>query len=184
METLGPTDTPADVDPLVEDLSLLSGGNVQMVFQTAGRDHDEIGGVIELDGNYNHPDGRATHRKPSDNSTLPSFPLYNQTLHFDYGLICTNHYLKRKQEEHKEDTMTRYTTIKQGLSTALAADGDICLDDAKTIIARVSKPSTVHTMFFEPDSLMLYLYFAKVDGGSALQSQIEHTFHFQELIME
>ncbi len=162
LESLDTNDTPADAESLLEPIPAFQGNNFILCFPAVGRTDDETAAVIEYDGNAGHPDGRATWRKPSDNSSLPVNEYFNQTLDYAYAIINVNHYLKRRTEApaYGDDSGWRYVTVKSLLATA-KSDGNVTVAEARDIMTAVGHIGTLQTLVFEPDAGKFRVYLAR-----------------------
>jgi len=168
IESLNASGSPADADKILDKLPMLGDYAYHIVFPSSGRTDDQVAGIFEYDGKADHPDGRDTYRKPSDNSRLPKNAVLNQRLDFNYAMINVNHYLMRKHGIPFAESPYRYASIKRKLKAA-KKDGNVDVEEARKIMASVGfKPSvlmgrwiSLHTTIFEPDTRMLHLYFSK-----------------------
>lgn len=186
IEQLGPQSSPADVEKMLDGFPALGAYTYHVVFPTLNRTDDEIAGAFEYDGRADHPDGRCTWRRPSDNPRLPANAVYDQTLPFTNALLNANHYLKRKTDIPLAFSSDRYLQVKRGLLTA-KSDGQVDREESRAIMASVGfKPeiligrwSTLHTVIFEPDAKRLRLHLA-ADGDSGYE-QPGRDFRFEDL---
>ena len=169
--------TPSVVAEFMESLPGYVGMNLHIAFQSVNRSDDDIAGIIEFDGNANHQDGQSTLRCPTDNGFLPFDDRFDQRLNYNYSIICTNHYLKRKTAIYAE-TADRYVTIKQELVTA-KADGNVSIDEALHIMELVGHTGTIHTTIFETDEKRMHFYLAEPGGGGFDSSAV--VFDFEEM---
>ncbi|MBP7735431.1 MAG: hypothetical protein KA369_05600 [Spirochaetes bacterium] len=170
--------TPADIEAMLEGFPNYNGCNYLFAYPSAGRTGDDIAAVMEYDGKADHPDGRVTHRKPSDNGTLPWNADYDQRVSLSYAIINTNHYLKRYSEISYVESAKRYCTIKEMLPVALG-DGHVSREEGRAIMEAVGGYGTLHTVIFEPDNLFLRIYLSSGDRGAF--EYPEHDFLFEEL---
>jgi hypothetical protein len=157
--------TPPDVESMLDTVKSLTGMNLFIAFPSSGRADDEIAAVVEFDGNALHADGRATLRLPGDNAMLYHDESYDLRLDYTNAIICTNHYLFRKNStEGSWDSAKRILIIKNRLGIA-KSDGNVSIDEAVDIMDKVGDDYTVHTIVFEPDNKRLHFYLAKPNIG-------------------
>lgn len=181
LETITDTQTPADVAHLFDGFPDYQGANLHITFPAAGRTDDDVAGVLEYDGYTSHADGRATLRSPSDNPGLSAPSAgYDHSLAYTYGLINTNHYIKRKPGASGADSNSgdRYMTIKEMLQEK-KDDGDVTVEEARQIMAAVGGIGTVHTVVLEPDAMQLHLFLA--EPGKAGFNSLQLDYDFEEL---
>ncbi|MBN2381077.1 hypothetical protein JXM67_14865 [candidate division WOR-3 bacterium] len=180
VETIGSSNTPADIETMLDTIPAQTGNNFLICFPSLGRESGQVAGIVEYDGDATHPDGRATLRSPSDNPGLPKNSSYDQTLDFTYGIINTNHYLKRNTEipESGTSSIERYMSIKQNLIEA-KSDGNIDLDEAREIIRNVQTGGTIHSVIFEPDAMRLHFFLA--DPEMSAPDCQRHDYDFEDL---
>ncbi len=170
-------DSPADVESLLDTTKTYIGINLHTSFSSSGRgNNDDISAIIEYDGKANHPDGRATLRKPSFNPGLPVINNYDAHLDYEDSLILTNHYLERSEKFAYADSFNRYDTIKNMLENK-KADGHVSTSEALAIMAAVGRDYTIQTMLFFPDTLELEVYLARAhEGGAFNQAPLKYNF--------
>lgn len=180
VENIDATNTPSDVEEMLDSIPARIGNNFFICFPGQGKDSDDIAGIVEYDGDATHSDGRATLRSPTDNAGLPTNSSCDQTLDFAYGIINTNHYLKRSSEipESGTSSVDRYLSIKQDLIQA-KSDGNVDLDEAREIIGGVQTGGTIHSVILEPDMMKLHIFLAEPDM-SAPDCQ-RHDYDFEDL---
>ncbi len=170
--------TPVDIEAMLEGFPNYNGCNYLFTYPSAGRTGDEIAAVMEYDGKADHSDGRVTHRKPSDNGTLPWNADYDQRVSLSYAIINTNHYLKRNTEISYVESAKRYCTINEMLPATLG-DGHVSREEGREIMRAVGGYGTLHTVIFEPDNLFLRIYLSIGDRGAF--EYPEHDYLFDEL---
>lgn len=179
MEGMDGASDPADVEYMLESFPNYNGCNYLFSFPAGGRTAgDEIAGVMEYDGKADHPDGRVTHRKPSDNAGLPWNSTYDQRVAYPYAIINTNHYLKRSTGMDYDNSVQRYCTIKGMLPGALS-DGNVTMAEARDIMDAVGGYGTLHTIIFEPDDRFLRIYLSSGEMGAF--DYPAHDFQFKDL---
>ncbi len=179
---------PSDFDTYLDNIPAFKGNNFLVCFNSQDRTDDKVAGVIEYDALDEAllSDGRATHRKPSDNPYLPSNEFFDQTLDYSYAIILTNHYLKRLTlipegypDPEARDTLNRYQNIKTGLEAA-KSDGHVDLDEAIELLSSAGHDGTLISSLCEPNTRKLHLYFSEKNNGGAFNS-IRHDFDFEDL---
>jgi hypothetical protein len=180
IETMDGSNTPADVEAMLDSAPARVGNNFLVCFPRQDRAADGVAGVIEYDGAATHADGRATLRSPSDNPTLPADAGHDQRLGGSEAIINTNHYLKRSGEIPTSGTTSvdRYLSVKAGLLSA-QADGDVDLDEARDMMRAVKTGGTLHTVILEPEVMRLHLFLAEPGRSAPDCRRID--FHFDEL---
>jgi hypothetical protein len=179
MEGTDGASVPADVEAMLEAFPNYNGCNYLFCFPAAGRTGgDDIAAVMEYDGKADHPDGRVTHRKPSDNGVLPWNATYDQRVSLSYVIINTNHYLKRSNEMNYKNSIERYCTIKEMLPAALS-DSHVSLEEGRDIMEAVGGYGTLHTVLFEPDNLFLRIFLSSGDMGAFKYPA--HDYQFEDL---
>lgn len=171
--------TPADSEALLETVPVFKGNNFHICFSSASRANDDIAAVLEYDGNATHPDRRVTLREPSDNPHLPFSETNDQRLSYNYAIINTNHYLARNSSIPASNSITRYTSIKDGLADA-ESDGHVSIAEARRIMNEAGHNGTIHTVIYEPNTLKPHVYFSTQGDGGAFNAQ-EHELNFADL---
>jgi predicted choloylglycine hydrolase len=180
LETLDGQSDAAEGENLLESMPNMAGNNFFICFPAKNRSAD-ASCVYEYDGKADYADGRVSLRLPSDNGTLPSNSLYDQTLPSEDLLINTNHYLKRRIDAPSQptnDSALRYQSLKTDVMAA-AADGDISLEEARLALSRVGGTQTVHSVIFLPDRKWMRLFPAIPDKGGFDSPAID--FYFEDL---
>ena len=179
MEQSAPDWTPVDIGAALDLTPDYFGTNLHAAFPSAGRGDDAVAGVLEFDGYTGHADGRATLRSPSENPVLPAYQGYDHSFGYTFALINTNHYVKRKPATGAAgNSGDRYLKIKEQLETA-GQDGDVTVEEARSVMAAVGGTGTMHTAILEPDSRIMRLYFA--EPGKAAFDCPQHVYAFEEL---
>ncbi|HPQ70488.1 MAG TPA: C45 family autoproteolytic acyltransferase/hydrolase [bacterium] len=176
LEKMGPTGVPADADAMLDAMPQMGQYLYHLAFPAAGRADDEVAGVLEYNGDGAHADGRATHRRPSDNLTASRNPLVNQRLARTDTLLNANHYLKRERSIPLLYSSGQYMGMKRALYAA-AKDDNVEVMEALNAMADVGfTPSfiigpwiTLHTVVFEPQQMRLHVFQAR-DGQPGYDS--------------
>ncbi len=122
----------------------------------AVRNSTPVAAVFEYDGNAAHADGLATVRTVQDNAGTPETTD---------GLVCTNHYRKRRSPV----LCTRYSGLSTALDHAAAGTG---LDVAGSLeligtVAFQGSTQTVHTVILDAATSTLYVHLSRDPGVPA-----------------
>lgn len=138
--TYGADDVVASAEEVLESRRERTGNNLHLAFPV-GRSPGGIGAVVfEYDGNYEHPDGQVTVRRPGEDADLPRTD----------AIVATNHYMKRRAPSTEGDSYNRAMSLRLGIE-ATVAEG-IQPDDGRGFLRGVQLASgglTVHSVLLD-----------------------------------
>ena len=174
IQYLGSSSTPIHADAFLDPLPDYKGNEIDLCFISTSRSDDDIAGILEYDGKADHANGRCTLRSPSLNTTLGC----DMALPFTYGIINTNHYLKRKTCDGTGSSSVRYLTIKTGLINALT-DSDVNVEEARAIMKSVGSTGTLHTIIMEPNVMRMHIYLS--DENTISYDSPGYHYNFSDL---
>jgi hypothetical protein len=158
----------ASAEAALEAAPQRAGNNLHLSFPT-GRGDGGGAVIFEFDGNYDHPDGQVTVRRPGFDEAITS----------DEAIACTNHYLERRDPPADNDSTQRLSTLQAGLNAALAG-APLDVEGAHALIASVAWEATAHSVVMDNASRELRVYIAPEEGTPATSAQ-PHVVHLDAL---